>query len=41
MFEARIQPSVSLFAETLWNPRQSDAELLSRAMRPYVTPTSV
>ena len=41
MFEARIQPSVSLFAETLWNPHQSDAEILARALRPYVTPTTV
>jgi hypothetical protein len=41
MFEARIQPGVSLFAEMLWNPRQSDADLLVRAMRPYVTPTTV
>jgi len=41
MFEARIQPSVSLFAETVWNPHQSDAEILARAMRPYVTTTTV
>ena len=41
MFEACIQPSVSLFAETLWNPHQSDAEILARAMRPYVTTTTV
>jgi hypothetical protein len=36
MCDARVQPSVALFAEMLWNPRQSDAELLARAMRPYV-----
>ena len=35
LFEERIQPSVSLFAESLWNPHQSDAEILIRAMRPY------
>jgi len=33
-FEEAIQPSVALFAETLWNPQQSDAQLLCRAMRP-------
>jgi hypothetical protein len=36
MFEEKIQPSVSLFAETLWNPLQSDNDILSRSMRPYV-----
>ena len=41
MFDARIQPSVSLFAEMLWNPYQSDADILARAMRPYVTYTTV
>lgn len=41
LFEARIQPSVSLFAETLWNPHQADTEILLRALRPYVTPTAV
>ena len=41
IFDGRVQPSVSLFAETLWNPHQSDADLLARAMRPYVTPTTV
>lgn len=35
MFEERIQPSVALFAEMIWNPRQSDNELLQRAMSPY------
>jgi len=34
VFEEVIQPSVALFAETLWNPEQSDAEILQRAMRP-------
>lgn len=33
-FEWAIQPSVALFAETLWNPHQSDAQILTRAMRP-------
>jgi hypothetical protein len=37
MFEEAIQPSVALFAETLWNPAQTDAEILGRAMRPYYT----
>ena len=41
MFDARVQSSMSLLAETLWNPHQSDAEILARAMRPYVTPTTV
>jgi hypothetical protein len=36
LFEERIQPSVGLFAETLWNPHQSDAAILARAMRPYI-----
>ena len=35
VFEARIQPGVALFAEMLWNPQQTDADLLARAMRPY------
>ncbi len=39
MFEACIQPSVSLFAETLWNPYQPDADLLARAMRAYYRET--
>jgi hypothetical protein len=38
MFDARVQPSVSLCAEMLWNPHQSDADLLTRALRPHVTP---
>ena len=35
LLEEVIQPSVALFAETLWNPAQSDAQILQRAMRPY------
>lgn len=35
LFEEKIQPSVALLGEMLWNPRQSDAEILERAMRPY------
>ncbi|CAN5392402.1 hypothetical protein BH09VER1_BH09VER1_08120 [soil metagenome] len=34
-FEEAIQPSVALFAETLWNPAQSDSEILRRALRPF------
>jgi len=34
-FEEMIQPAVALLAETLWNPRQSDTEILSRALRPW------
>ncbi len=41
LFDGRVQPSVSLFAETLWNPHQSDADLLARAMRPYVLSETV
>ena len=41
MLDGRIQPSVSLFAEMLWNPRQDDSDLLTRALRPYVTATTV
>lgn len=37
LFEETIQPSVALFAETLWNPAQTDAEILQRAMRPAYT----
>ena len=35
LLEEVIQPSVALFADTLWNPAQSDAQILQRAMRPY------
>lgn len=41
MFEARIQPSMALLGEMLWNPHQSDTELLARALRPYNTVTTV
>ncbi|MCG3146673.1 MAG: hypothetical protein PCFJNLEI_00107 [Verrucomicrobiae bacterium] len=41
MFDAKIQPSMSLLGEMLWNPHQPDNEILARAMRPYVTPTTV
>jgi hypothetical protein len=35
MFEEAIQPSVALFAQTLWNPYQSDSEILDLALSPY------
>jgi hypothetical protein len=35
-FEACIQPSVALFAETLWNPRLTAEEILRRALSPYL-----
>jgi len=35
LLEERIQPSVALFAETLWNPYRSDTELLARAARSF------
>jgi len=35
LFEESIQPSVALFAETIWNPRRSDREILQQAMSPY------
>lgn len=35
VLEEMIQPSVALFAETIWNPRRSDREILERAMSPY------
>ncbi len=41
LFEAKIQPSVALFGEMLWNPYRDDAELLARALRPYTTVTTV
>jgi hypothetical protein len=41
LFEARIQPSVALLGEMLWNPHQADDALLARAFRPYVNWTSV
>jgi hypothetical protein len=41
LFDARIQPSVALLGETLWNPHRSDAELLAAAMRPYLLAATV
>lgn len=35
MFEETIQPSVALFAQTLWNPYQGDKEILDQALSPY------
>ncbi|MHB9070999.1 MAG: hypothetical protein ACYC54_11615 [Sedimentisphaerales bacterium] len=35
VFEEVIQPSVALFAETVWNPRRNAEEILQRAMNPY------
>jgi hypothetical protein len=40
LFEEEIQPSVALFAETLWNPAQSDADILRRALRPWYSRVS-
>ncbi|HTQ09615.1 MAG TPA: hypothetical protein VMI31_06045 [Fimbriimonadaceae bacterium] len=34
-FEERIQPSVALFAQTLWDPNLPDAEISRRASSPY------
>jgi len=35
LFEARIQPSVALFAETLWNPWREPGDLLQRSINPF------
>ena len=35
MIEEVIQPSVALFAETIWDPRRDDDEILELAMSPY------
>jgi hypothetical protein len=35
MFEERIQPSVSLLGEMLWNPNRSEREVLEAALSPY------
>lgn len=35
MFEARIQPSVAILAETLWNPRRDEKEILRLALSPH------
>jgi hypothetical protein len=34
LFEACIQPSVALFAETLWNPERDEDEILQLALMP-------
>jgi hypothetical protein len=35
LLEERIQLSVALLAETIWNPERSDVDLLQRASSPY------
>ena len=35
VFEQAIQPSVALFAETVWNPHRDEAEILQLALSPY------
>lgn len=35
MFEESIQPSVAILAETLWNPRRDEKELLLAALSPH------
>lgn len=35
LFEEKIQSGVALFAAMLWNPNQSDQQLLARALQPY------
>lgn len=35
MFEEAIQPSVALFAETVWNPRSDPQDILDLALSPY------
>jgi len=35
ILEEAIQPSVALFAQTMWNPKRSDDEILRSAMSPY------
>lgn len=37
MFEETIQLSVAIFAQTIWNPRTSDQEILQLALSPYYT----
>jgi hypothetical protein len=34
-FEESIQPSVSIFAETIWNPKKTKGKILESAMSPY------
>jgi hypothetical protein len=38
LFEEKIQPSVALFAEMLWNPQRSETDLVRRAASPYLRP---
>ena len=40
-FEACIEPSVALLAEMMWNPYRTDAEILTRALRPHNLHVSV
>lgn len=35
MFEERIQPSVAILAETLWNPRRDEKDILRLALSPH------
>lgn len=35
LFEAAIQPSVGVFAQTIWNPHRPDAELFRTGNSPY------
>jgi hypothetical protein len=35
MFSEEIQPSVALFAETLWDPHRPDQDILELALSPY------
>jgi len=35
MFELTIQPSVAIFAQSLWNPFREDSEILRLALSPY------
>lgn len=35
LFEEKVQLSAALFAETLWNPRRKDEEILAEARNPY------
>jgi hypothetical protein len=41
LVEEQVQPSVALFAETLWNPHRPDTDLLARAMRPCLAASPV
>ncbi len=40
LFEERIQISVALFAEMIWNPHRSAKEILESAMNPYYSRVS-